>query len=151
MSRQATVGLFTIIGILALFAVYYVLSDLATRAGGYRIGIHFPAASGLQHNAIVYESGVQVGTVDTVTILDDFTVEVVLAIKAGNDIPRGSEFVIQAPLTGTSTVVIVPPKISREQVTLLPHHVLPIDQQPKGTNPVTVADLLQQGQGEMNK
>ena len=34
---------------------------------------------------------------------------------------------------------------------MLPREVLPIDQQPQGTNPATIQDLLDQGQGEVRR
>jgi hypothetical protein len=36
-------------------------------------------------------------------------------------------------------------------VAVLPREILPIEQQPKGTNPATLTDLLEQGQGEITR
>jgi hypothetical protein len=70
---------------------------------------------------------------------------------------------IQAPLTGDSTLEIVPavpapqpsgraaPTNAPAAVAILPHEVLPIDQQPEGTNPATIQELLDQGQGEIRR
>jgi len=151
MTKQAQVGLFTIVGFLAIFAVFYVLSDLGTRSRGYKIGVHFPAASGLREAALVYLSGVPIGAVDQITLLDDYSTEVVVAVKPDFEIPVGSRFLIQAPLTGEPSVLIEPPKGVLANVATLPHEVLPIAQQPRGVNPTTLGDLLQQGQGEIRR
>jgi ABC-type transporter Mla subunit MlaD len=160
MNRQAVVGLFTILGLLGLFFVFLELANFGAQ-GRYRTGVHFKSASGLHKGALVYESGVVVGVVDSTQLLpDDFTVDVILAINNNVDIPRDARFIIQAPLTGDSTVEIVPPVAPSggaptgggpKAVAVLPHEVLPLPQQPKGTNPATVQDLLDQGQGEIRR
>jgi ABC-type transporter Mla subunit MlaD len=149
MSKQAQVGLFTILGAIAVFAVFYVLADLGTRSRGYKTGVHFSSASGLRDAALVYLSGVPIGAVDDIQLLPDYSTEVVMAIKPGYEIPQGSRFLIQAPLTGEPTILIEPPKNVTGSVATLPHEVLPIDQQPHGTSPASFADLLEQGQGEI--
>jgi ABC-type transporter Mla subunit MlaD len=151
MNKQAQVGLFTILGLIAVFAVFFVLADFGTRARGYKVGVHFQAASGLRNAAIVYLSGVPIGAVDEITLLPDYTTEVVLAIRPGFAIPRQSRFLIQAPITGEPTVLIEPPAHVSSSVATLPREVLPLAEQPRGTNPTTFADLLEQGQGEVRR
>ncbi|HTU70911.1 MAG TPA: MlaD family protein [Candidatus Baltobacteraceae bacterium] len=161
MSRQAQVGAFALLALLLLFAVFYVITDFGTRHTGYRIGVHFQSAAGLHSGALVYFSGVTVGSVDSITLLADNTVDVILAINRDVDIPRESRFLIQAPLTGDPNLIIVPPVphpsgvfgAPRETARMIPleRRVLPIDQQPEGQNTATIADLLQQGQGEVVK
>jgi phospholipid/cholesterol/gamma-HCH transport system substrate-binding protein len=151
MNRQAQVGLFTILGLIAVFAVFYVLEDIGARSQGYKIGVHFRAASGLRNGAYVYLSGVPIGAVDQITLLPDYSTEVILAIKPPYEIPQGSKFLIQAPITGEPTVLIEPPLNVSRDVATLPHEVLPVDQQPRGTNPTSFADLLEQGQGEVRR
>lgn len=163
MNRQAIVGLFTILGLLALFAVFFVLSNVGT-GGRYKIGVHFKSASGIHKGALVYESGVNVGVVDSLELLPaDFTVDIILAINNNVDIPRDARFIIQAPLTGDATLEIVPrapvprpsglaaPTPAPGAVAVVPRVVLPIEQQPLGTNPATLTDLLEQGQGEVTR
>jgi ABC-type transporter Mla subunit MlaD len=163
MNRQAIVGLFTIVALVALFGIFFVLANYGTH-GRYPIGVHFKSASGLQKGSLVSESGVVVGTVDSTQLLpDDFSVEVIMSIDNGVDIPRDATFLIQAPLTGTPTVEIVPPsRPSRpanyvgptpapRAVAVLPHQVLPLDQQPQGVNPTTIGDLLAEGQGQIRR
>ena len=151
MSRQAIVGIFTLAGLVGLFIVYFILADVWTRTSGFRIGVHFNSAAGLTRGSAVYESGIQIGTVDEIRMLDDFTVSVIVSVKNNVDIPRSSRFVIEAPLTGSSTLRIIPPKAPKSTLALLPREVLPVDQQPVGSTPVSVADLLQSGQTQMAK
>ncbi|MBD5603717.1 MAG: MCE family protein, partial [Candidatus Eremiobacteraeota bacterium] len=151
MNKQAQVGLFTILGLVAVFAVFFVLADFGTRAAGYKIGVHFRAASGLRNGAIVYLSGVPIGAVDDISLLPAYSTEVHLAIKPSFEIPVNARFLIQAPITGDPSVLIEPPVDVDRSVATLPHEVLPIEQQPRGTNPTSFADLLEQGQGEVRR
>jgi ABC-type transporter Mla subunit MlaD len=151
MTRQAQVGAFAIVALLLLFGVFYVITDFGTRHTGYRVGVHFRSAAGLTPGALVYFSGVGVGSVDSIALLPDNTVDVILAVNRDIDIPAASKFLIQAPLTGSPNVLIVPPAGARLPVALLPRQVLPVDQQPQGSNTATIADLLQQGQGEVKR
>jgi len=48
MSKQAQVGAFAIFALIAAFGIFYVLTDFGTRHTGYRIGVHFANAAGLQ-------------------------------------------------------------------------------------------------------
>ena len=163
MNKQAIVGLFTLLGLVALFAVFLIIANIGT-GGRYNTAVHFKSAAGLHKGALVYESGVIVGIVDQTKLLpEDFTVDVIMAINNSVDIPRDSRFLIAAPLTGDATVEIVPPPPAPrpmglvgptpvpQTVALLPRQVLPIEQQPQGTNPATLSDLLEQGQGEVHR
>ncbi len=163
MTRQAIVGLFTIIALIGLFAIFFVLTNVGTQ-GRYKIAVHFKSAAGLHKGALVYESGVVVGLVDsTVLRADDFSVDVYLAINNNVDIPRTAKFLIQAPLTGDSSLEIVPvvhedqpagraaPTNAPQAVAILPHEPLLGPQEPQGTNPATIQDLLDQGQGEVKR
>ena len=140
MSRQAFVGLFTLIGLTGLFAFFLFLANVGT-GGRYLTAVHFKSAAGLHKGALVYESGVIVGVVDQTKLLpEDFTVDVILAINNNVDIPRDSRFLIAAPLTGDTTLEIVPPAPQSrpsglvgptpvpQTLALLPREVLPIEQ-----------------------
>lgn len=161
MSRQAQLGLFAIVALVMLFGIFYVITDFGTRHSGYRVGVHFASAAGLPTGAQVFFSGVTVGTVDQVQLLADNSVDVILAIQSGINIPKDSKFLIQAPLTGTPNMLIVPPvprplpqgytATPLPEYAVLPKRVLPIDQQPIGIASPTIADLLQQGQGEVRR
>ena len=161
MSRQAQLGLFAVLALALLFGIFYVITDFGTRHSGYRIGVHFASAAGLPTGAQVFFSGVTVGTVDQIQLEPDNSVDVILAIQSGINIPRDSKFLIQAPLTGTPNMVIVPPvprpssagyaATPLPEAAILPKEVLPLDQQPIGVASPTIADLLQQGQGEVRR
>lgn len=151
MTRQAQVGAFAIVALLLLFGIFYVITDFGTRHTGYRIGVHFRSAAGLTPGALVYFSGVGVGSVDSITLLPDNTVDVILAVNRDVGIPQASKFLIQAPLTGSPSLLIVPPRDVQPPIPLLPRQVLPVAQQPQGENSATIADLLQQGQGEIKR
>jgi len=163
MNRQAAVGLFTILGLVGLFAIFLFIANVGT-GGRYETAVHFKSAAGLHKGALVYESGVIVGVVDQTRLLpEDFTVDVIMGINNNVDVPRDSRFLIAAPLTGDATVEIVPPEPPSRSpgvlgptpqpapVALLPRQVLPIEQQPQGTNPATIGDLLEEGQGEVHR
>ncbi len=163
MNRQAIVGLFTLLGLVALFAVFLILANVGP-GGRYQTAVHFKSAAGLHKGALVYESGVIVGVVEQTRLLpEDFTVDIIMGINNNVDIPRNSRFLIAAPLTGDATVEIVPPPPSPrptglvgptpapQTAALLPRQVLPIEQQPEGTNPATIGDLLELGQGEVHR
>jgi ABC-type transporter Mla subunit MlaD len=152
-----------ILGLAALFGFALLLANVGT-GGRYQTAVHFKSAAGLHRGALVYESGVIVGVVDQTRLLpEDFTVDVILAINNTVDIPRNSRFLIAAPLTGDTTLEIVPPAAAlgatgpvgaapvAPAVALLPREVLPLEQQPQGTNPATIGDLLEEGQGEVHR
>lgn len=150
MSRQALVGMFSLAAIILVIVIAYFLTNLGARTG-YPLAVHFQSAAGLQNNAAVYLSGIQVGSVDSIKLLPDDTVDVILSIKQGVGIPTTSRFLMQAPVTGSPTVLIVPPHGGPLPYPTFPPGVAPIDKQPRGSNPATIADLLQQGQGEIRR
>ncbi len=95
MSRQAQLGLFAVIALMLLFGIFYVITDFGTRHSGYRIGVRFASAAGLPTGAQVFFSGVTVGTVDQIKLEADNSVDVILAIQNGINIPKESKFLIQ--------------------------------------------------------
>ncbi|HXW76865.1 MAG TPA: hypothetical protein VEJ20_05580, partial [Candidatus Eremiobacteraceae bacterium] len=93
-------------------------------------------------------SGVVIGEVTSVSLLPDDNVEVICTIAAGNPIYRHSVFAATSTLTGSTTLAItLPPHRSRGDI--LPQTVLPEDQQPWGTLPPTIADLVSSGQEQL--
>ncbi len=151
MSKQAQVGAFAIVAIALLFLIFYYMSDFGTRHTGYQLGVHYQSAAGLQGGASVLFSGVQVGTVESVNLLPDDTVDVILAVNHDIGIPTASRFLIEAPVTGSPSVVIVPPHGGPLPYPTLPPGIAPVSEQPQGTNAATIGDLLQQGQGEIRR
>ncbi|MDH2910608.1 MAG: MlaD family protein [Candidatus Eremiobacteraeota bacterium] len=155
MSKQAQVGAFALAAVVLLFAFFYVITDFGTRHSGYRIGVHFRSAAGLHSGAQVFFSGVSVGSVESIKLLPDTTVDVILAIKphVGGQavrIPSESRFLIQAPLTGDPSLLIVPPRPEPgEEPNIILPGIRPIAEQPQGTNTATIADLVAEGQGQL--
>jgi len=151
MDRQARVGLFAIVGLVAIFAVFYILSDLGARTRGYKVGVRFHSAAGLHRSAYVYLSGVPIGVVDSVVLEADYSTDVIMAINPGYGIPANSRFLIQAPLTGEPSVLIEPPATGVAAAPTLPPEVLPLAEQPVGVAPASIGELLEQGQGEIRR
>lgn len=163
MSRQAQLGLFAVFAVLLLFGIFYVITDYGTRHSGYRFGVHFASAAGLPTGAQVFFSGVTVGTVDQIKLLPDNTVDVVLALQSDINIPKGSRFMIQAPITGSPNMIIFPPvqqppppgtstpptPIPAELI--WPKRELPLADQPVGSSAPTFADMMEEGQGEVRR
>jgi hypothetical protein len=161
MSRQAQLGLFAVLALVLLFGIFYVITDFGTRHSGYRLGVHFATSSGLPTGAEVFFSGVTVGTVDQVSLLPDNTVEVVLAIQNNVNIPKGSRFEIEAPITGSANLFIHPPiprplpanyvATPTPVADIWPHRVLPLSEQPVGYIPPSLNDFMQEGQAEFKR
>lgn len=148
MSTQARVGVFTLLTVIGVFAAYYFITNFALHHAGYQIGIRFHDVGGLQEGSTVLISGVQVGEVTTVTLLPDQTVEVVCTIDPGTPVYRDSVFVVAVTITGSTTLTIEPP-VHRTLAMVLPQQPLPVDQQPWGTLPPTLTDLLSAGQEQL--
>jgi ABC-type transporter Mla subunit MlaD len=151
MSKQARVGLFSLIGLVAVFVVFYVLSDLGARSRGYKVGVRFPSAAGLRRAATVSLSGVPIGVVDHVVLEPDYSTDVIMAISPGYGIPVGSRYLIQAPLTGEPSILIEPPRNGVAAEPTLPPEVLPLAEQPQGASPLSIGQLLEEGQGEVKR
>jgi len=147
-STQARVGIFTLLALAGVFAVYYFITNYALTHNGYRIGLRFHNVGGLQDGSTVLLSGVTVGEVTSVDLLPDQTVEVTCTINNGITIYRDSLFVVAITITGATTLTIEPPPL-RQAALILPQQPLPVDQQPWGTLPPTLTDLLSAGQEQL--
>lgn len=144
MSQQFKVGVFALLTVFGIFAVYYVLSNLGLRSRGYQIAVHFKNVAGLQEGSSVELSGVEVGIVDSVTLFPDQTAQVVATIRPGVVIYRGSRFAVATSLTGQTTLTITGPTDLAGAVPM-EHGIPPEDRQPVGRIPATLADLAEQG------
>ncbi|HZT11743.1 MAG TPA: MlaD family protein [Candidatus Baltobacteraceae bacterium] len=147
-------GAIAVVALGLLYLLFLAFSRMQT-AGGYRMGVRFANASGLAAGAPVYLSGVSIGAVQSVGLLPDNTVEVILAITKDTDIPAESRIVIHSALAGSPDVTIVPPfrrLTPGKQPTplppsaILPKRILPIAQQPVGRPPFSTEELLAQSQ-----
>jgi len=150
------------VALLALGLLYllFLAFSRAQSAGGYKIGVRFANASGLAAGAPVYLSGVSIGSVQSVGLLPDNTVEVILAIAKDTDIPAASRIVIHSALAGSPDVTIVPPfrRLSTgtqstplPRSAVLPKRILPIAQQPVGRPPFSTEELLSQSQALLRR
>jgi len=148
MTTRARVGIFTLLALAGVFFAYYFVTNFALRHSGYDLGVHFHDVGGLQEGSSVLLSGVQVGEVTSVQLLPDQTVDVICTINPGNHVYRNSVFVVAITITGATTLTIEPPAV-KEVAMLLPEHPLPIDQQPWGTLPPTLTDLVSAGQEQL--
>lgn len=152
MTKRSLLGLFTIVALGALFGVYVILSDFFARSSAYRLGIRFPSAAGLNSGALVYESGVVVGSVDHLELLPDYSSEVVIAVNKGVDVPSNARFLIVQPLQGDPTLRIIlrSPfgKAAFVPAAPFPHELLPIAQQPLGQSTLSLPEFLAEGQSQ---
>ena len=148
MSTQARVGIFTLLALVGVFAVYYFITNFALTHNGYKIGVRFHDVGGLQEGSTVLLSGVTVGQVTAVDLLPDQTVDVTCTIDNGVTIYRDSLFVVAITITGATTLTIEPPG-QRVAAMILPQQPLPIDQQPWGRLPPTLTDLISAGQEQL--
>jgi len=150
MNSQVRVGIFTLIAVIGAFATYYFISNYALRHGGYGIGVRFHDVGGLQEGSSVLLSGVQVGEVTSVQLLPDETVDVICTINPGNEIYRDSVFMVAITFTGQTTLTITPP-VNKQVAMILPQQVLPEDQQPWGSLPPTLTDLISNSQEQLKQ
>lgn len=148
MSVTLRVGIFAVATILAIFIIAAVLGNFSLRHNAYQIGIHFRNVVGLQEGSSVQLAGVEIGLVDQIQLLPDQTASVICSINNKNTVYRGSTFTVTTTLTGSSTLAIFPPRNVATAVPL-PRYVLPEHEQPEGLVPLTIADLVQQGQTQL--
>ena len=148
MSTAFRVGVFAIAAVVGIFVVWYVLNNYALRRNGYQIAIHFRNVVGLQPGSSVQLAGVDIGVVDDIKLQPDQTASVYCSIQSGYTIYRGSVFTVTQTLTGAqSTLTILPPGPGELAAAApLPKHPLPEAEQPEGTVPLTIADLVSEGQ-----
>lgn len=149
MNRRALLGLFTIISLIALFVVYIMLTDFFTRTRGYHLGIRFPSAAGLATGSLVYESGVVVGSVDSIRLLPDYASEVVVVLHSNVNVPSDARFMIVQPLQGDPTLRILPTE--SRPAPPFPHRLLPLSQQPVGLATISLPEFLAQGQDQVTR
>lgn len=154
MSRPARLGLIALVCIIFISLGAYFGIKMVRGTGGYQMGVHFRTAAGIAPGAQVYFSGVNIGTVNKVQILPDTTIDIILNIFRATDIPKNATFSIQSSFTGSPTIAIAVPKqrIAANQIPtpvpqadLLPKRILPIAEQPVGSTPLTIEDVMAQG------
>jgi len=149
MTAAFRVGVFAVATVIGVFAVWYVLNSVKLHQDSYQFAIHFRNVVGLQTGSSVQLAGVDIGIVDEIYLLPDQTAEVVCSIHRQNTLYKGSIFTVSQTLTGAqSTLTIIPPA---DLATAVPYQkkILPTLEQPEGTVPTTIADLVSEGQKRM--
>lgn len=154
MSRPAQLGLIALTFAIVAALVLYFGVRMVRGTGGYRMGVHFPTAAGIAPGAQVYFNGVNIGTVIKVEILPDTTIDMILNIFRDTDIPKNAKFSVQSTFTGSPMITIVVPKqrVATSQAPtpvpqsdVLPKRVVPVAEQPVGSTPLTVEQVMGEG------
>lgn len=154
MSRPARLGLIALVCIIFISLGTYFVIKMVRGTGGYQMGVHFRTAAGIATGAQVYFSGVNIGTVNQVQILPDTTVDIILNIFQATDIPRNAKFSVQSSFTGSPTITITVPaqRVAANQLStpvpqsdLLPKRIVPVAEQPVGSTPLTIEDVMAEG------
>lgn len=118
-SRNAVIGLFVLGGLIALATLVVLFGESRGLFDeGYIIEVHFTVEDmpAIRQGTDVTMSGIWVGTVAEVALVDPVNptdgVEAKLEIDNQFSVPQGSRVVVVTPLMGTTSVNIVPPKIT---------------------------------------
>src|SRR5574341_1673288 len=108
-SLEARVGAVVALALGALLWTSFQLKDFAfRRVEGMRVSTLFDSAAGLDKNAPVKMAGVPIGDVDEMG-LDASRAKVIMRIKPGVRIPKGSRAVVKAAgLLGDKYIEILP-------------------------------------------
>jgi phospholipid/cholesterol/gamma-HCH transport system substrate-binding protein len=107
---ELIVGLFVLIGIIALSYISIKLGKMEwVGGGGYQVTAVFPSVAGLKVGALVEIAGVEVGRVKSLNLNEDYQARVVLDIDWGVDLQDDSIASIKTKgLLGEKYVEIVP-------------------------------------------
>ena len=107
---ELIVGLFVLIGIIALSYISIKLGKMEwVGGGGYQVTAVFPSVAGLKVGAMVEIAGVEVGRVKSLNLDEDYQARVVLDIDWGVDLQEDSIASIKTKgLLGEKYVEIVP-------------------------------------------
>ncbi|MBF0407266.1 MAG: MCE family protein [Candidatus Riflebacteria bacterium] len=139
MSSSVKVGIITFFALLLLAYMVFVIGDIGFREAGYRFKVTFYSVNGLTPGSSVLMSGVKIGKVEKIEIIDD-KVRVHCYIKDAQHLIRmGSTFTIGASgLMGEKFLEIIPtrdytaPYVQR-------------DREVTGTDPTRMEELFEQG------
>jgi len=105
---ETKVGIFVVLGILALTYFTVRVGTIRIREGGYRVYTQVESAAGLVKKSAVRIAGVEVGIVENI-VLDGTKAKVALQLPLNVKIPNGSKvYVKSAGLLGEKFIEIVP-------------------------------------------
>ena len=107
---ELIVGLFVLIGIIALSYISIKLGKMEwVGGGGYQVTAVFPGVAGLKVGAMVEIAGIEVGRVKSLNLDEDYQARVLLDIDWGVDLQEDSIASIKTKgLLGEKYVEIVP-------------------------------------------
>lgn len=149
-TRPARLGLAALV-VLVLAGIGVYFANYMRGTGGYRIGVHFRQAAGISPGSQVLLNGVVIGGVRKVKILPDTSVDFIIDVFHDRNIPKNAMFSIRSGLTGSPSVVInTPPKMLAANE-IWPKRVLPLEQQPVGTEPLSFETFFEQGHALGNR
>ena len=107
--REARVGLFVILGAVAVVVMLYLLTDPATFRGRYKVTTSVENAMGLRKGDPIQMRGVNIGRVHQFDMTQGSDVMIVLEIEGEWAIPIGSSTrLVSTGLLGGRTVEVVP-------------------------------------------
>ena len=107
---ELIVGLFVLIGIIALSYISIKLGKMEwVGGGGYQVTAVFPGVAGLKVGALVEIAGVEVGRVKSINLDEDYQARVLLDIDWGVELQEDSIASIKTKgLLGEKYVEVVP-------------------------------------------
>lgn len=110
---ETLVGLFVLIGMLALGALIVQFGSFEGNADTYSVEIEFKDASGILKGSEVRMGGAKIGSVSkTPELTDDLTVVVELSLDNRVKVYRNSEFMVKSiSFIGDTMIEVVPPKV----------------------------------------
>ncbi len=139
MNQNMKVGLMTLVTVAALIYMVYVIGDFSFTEKGYNFTISFYAVNGLSKGSNVSMSGVKIGKVTSIEIVDDQVYVHAYISNKKHLIRRQSTFTISsAGLMGEKYVEIMPtrdytsPYVADGEIIA-------------GTDPVRMDELIEQG------
>jgi len=81
--NNTKLGIFVIAGLFGLMlALYMIGSNRNVFGSNFELKVHFTQLNGLTEGNNVLFSGIQAGTVKSITMLDDSTIEVILIVDS---------------------------------------------------------------------
>lgn len=139
---ELKVGLFVLIGIIVLSVIVFSIGEFGLIKRGYRILVQFGAVTGVEAGAPVRLSGVEVGQIEAIRLLDQphggrYRVELVGWVREGVSIPEDSAgFINTLGLLGEKYLEISPGASRR---------ALPDGGTLYGSDPIPIDRVAEQG------
>jgi phospholipid/cholesterol/gamma-HCH transport system substrate-binding protein len=135
---ETKVGIFVLLGIIALAFLTIRVGRISVREQGYKVYTHLDSAAGLDKNSLVRIAGVEVGRVTEIT-LEEGKAKVAIFIPKNVHIPVGSKIYVKSSgLLGEKYIEIIPPRSPAPEI--VPGGAVP--QGPQSGRPDRVAAQL---------